>query len=132
MNSNDSGISEARDRLRNKARNEQTSVTLSELLRIAEQENKQLRQENERIKADAERIEWQPIETAPKDGTCILICKATDADGEPIVGETFGLFVHRAAWWDFDNAWIVYNSVFQELPAFFEPTHWMPLPEPPK
>lgn len=25
-----------------------------------------LRQENERLKADAERIEWQPIETAPK------------------------------------------------------------------
>lgn len=46
----DRAITEARSRLRNKAQNEQTSVTFSELLRIAEQENKQLREENERLR----------------------------------------------------------------------------------
>ena len=53
MNSNDSGISEARDRLRNKARNEQTSVALNNLLRLAEEEILRLKEENERLKKDA-------------------------------------------------------------------------------
>lgn len=54
----DRAITEARRRLHNKAQNEQTSVTFSELLRIAEQENKQLREENERLRKDAERYRW--------------------------------------------------------------------------
>ena len=53
MNSNDSGISEARDRLRNKARNEQTSVESNNLLRLAEEEILRLKEENERLKKDA-------------------------------------------------------------------------------
>ena len=31
-----------------------------------------LRQENERLREDAERYRWQPIDTAPKDGTGTL------------------------------------------------------------
>ena len=50
---NDSGISEARDRLRNKARNEQTSVGLNNLLRLAEEEILRLKEENERLRKDA-------------------------------------------------------------------------------
>ena len=53
MNSNDSGISEARDRLRNKPRNEQTSVGLNNLLRLAEEEILRLKEENERLRKDA-------------------------------------------------------------------------------
>ncbi len=77
------------------------------------------------------RGEWQPIETAPKDGTKILICQASDADGKPITGDDFGLFVQRAAWWGEEEGWIVYCSLIQEPTLFFEPTHWMPIPEPP-
>lgn len=76
-------------------------------------------------------MNWQPIETAPKDGTWILLCKATDADGKPITGESFGLFVQRAAWWEVDG-WVDYCAMVRDPNVFFNPTHWMPLPEPPK
>ena len=71
----------------------------------------------------------KPIETAPKDGTHALICRATDADGKPM-GESFGLFVQRAAWWE-GEGWVVYCSMVQEPTCFFEPTHWMEIPPPP-
>ena len=73
--------------------------------------------------------QWQPIETAPKDGTHILVCEApTENDGD------FGLFVQRASWWsdgpdDPDpEGWVVYCSLVKEPRVFFEPTHWMPIP----
>ena len=54
--------------------------------------------------------QWQPIETAPKDGTIIDLW---------VPG--FGRLVDQ--WWD-DGAWsgVVSNS---------EVSHWMPLPSPP-
>ena len=72
---------------------------------------------------------WKPIETAPKDATRILVCKANDADGKPI-DEAFGLFVQRAAWWE-GEGWVVYCSLVREPTCFFEPTHWMEIPPPP-
>lgn len=74
-------------------------------------------------------MEWQPIDTAPKDGrTVICYWPSKDADndvglvGEPIVG------VAR---------WIKPGHQFREHWAFegkwtpYDPTHWMPLPPPP-
>lgn len=60
--------------------------------------------------------EWRPIETAPKDGTLVLLS---------IGGEVhIGLFTNGWGgpdWYDYD-----------EKGAFmFEPTHWMPIPPPP-
>ena len=75
--------------------------------------------------------QWQLIETAPKDGTTILLCQAVNADGKPIRAESWGLFVQVAAWWAGENAWIVYCSLIKEPELHFEPTHWMPLPAPP-
>lgn len=70
--------------------------------------------------------EWQPIETAPKDGTEVLVWALwidpdTDSFGS---GSTF----HKAridkwvrgAWWRTKQS------------PHMQPTHWMPLPEPPK
>jgi hypothetical protein len=60
---------------------------------------------------------WQPIETAPKDGTHILCA---------VPGE---IKVHVfIIWWN-NGGWC--NSL---TPDFITgvPTHWMPLPEPPK
>jgi hypothetical protein len=58
---------------------------------------------------------WRPIETAPRDGTTILVGR-----------------------WDGAMA-TIYNDHWAEEPGCwcdsspsFQPTHWMPLPEPPK
>jgi hypothetical protein len=68
--------------------------------------------------------EWQPIETAPKDNTVLLLCSMEYPENPFIdVGywETY-------AWW----------SGPKEEPCWVwsllegKPTHWMSLPEPPK
>jgi hypothetical protein len=75
--------------------------------------------------------EWQPIETAPKDGTEILLCRAVDADGHSITGKSFGVFCQVAAWWGTER-WVVYCSLIHDPSLHFEPTHWMPLPKAPE
>lgn len=60
--------------------------------------------------------DWQPIETAPKDGT------------EPLVSH--GEFA-SVVWWDeIGSGWIVAALADQSIYAP-NPTHWMPLPAPP-
>jgi len=65
-------------------------------------------------RSTAELEAWQPIETAPKDGTRIIVYRPRDNDYCYHVGED----VWRR------NCW--YKS-----PAMCQPTHWMPLPEAP-
>lgn len=60
--------------------------------------------------------EWQPIETAPKDGTDIL-----GWDGGDITVCRFS----RGSWELSVTGWYAEDSDF-------DPTHWMNLPEPPK
>ena len=63
-------------------------------------------------------MEWQPIETAPKDGTPVL---------------AYGYSPHypdeyftRIQWWaDGIGYWAAHS-------VSIIPTHWMPLPDPPK
>lgn len=57
---------------------------------------------------------WQPIETAPRDGT---ICLVAEPSG----------FVHLAQWCA-DGYWR-YRVTDPDLQ--WKPTHWMPLPPPP-
>lgn len=68
--------------------------------------------------------DWQPIKTAPKDGTRIVIL--CDWDDVAVVGY-FGKprhgtgLPHWRVWWD--------DADFDEA---FEATHWLPLPTPPE
>ena len=62
---------------------------------------------------------WQPIKTAPRDGTPIL-CFTPDYQSE--FSDQSGIDV---LWFD-GGAWL-YNAV----PVTFQPTHWMPLPASP-
>jgi len=65
MNINDSGVAEARDRLRERSQNEATCIALNDMLKDAQKEIVRLREENERLRienialrTDADRIDW--------------------------------------------------------------------------
>ena len=68
-----------------------------------------------------EELEWQPIETAPKDGTRVLLFV-------PPYGPSTGHYKDRSNWGPSASNWYAHAALNKEA----EPTHWMPLPEPPK
>jgi hypothetical protein len=63
---------------------------------------------------------WQRIETAPRDGTYVLVCTVYDnpEDADYEVAQWVERHGLTARWW---------NNEFD-----LKPTHWMPLPGPPK
>lgn len=62
------------------------------------------------------KLEWQPIETAPRTGIALLLAQPWRS------GYDTRLIGHYA------NGWVIHDG--REL-WDVEPTHWMPLPEPP-
>ena len=88
-----------------------------------------LREENERLKADAGLIEWQPIETAPKDKR-ILLYRPTASEWWRVMGGHYDSDEYLKTpkpYWGSDNFGIAKAAQRQN-----PPTHWMPLPESPK
>jgi hypothetical protein len=80
---------------------------------------------------------WRPIELAPKDGTHVFVWTreglgtAWFAEAEDDGPDSMG---HDAGWWAIDlpcdpGRHIGNPAYFRE--AANQPTHWMPLPEPP-
>jgi len=70
-------------------------------------------------------MDWQPIETAPKDGPPILIYDSGDSwsgiiEPEPVI--------YVCVWEGWNKCWVEADG---EQYSVFKPTHWMPLPEPP-
>lgn len=79
-------------------------------------------------------IKWQPIETAPKDGTKILLFQPADKQDE--------LSIETGEWEDYAyKKWYkvgvdmkklrTVNGGYWVCSYIFNPTHWMPLPDPP-
>lgn len=64
-------------------------------------------------------MEWRKIETAPKDGTRILI-----TDGEDVGSAFWGKIRPNEETWTDDGEDSAWGGPY--------PTHWMPLPEMPK
>lgn len=63
---------------------------------------------------------WQPIESAPKDGTLLIGFVPNSALYEVI-------FIRR---WPDDDFWM-HDMANEAVAMDVEPTHWMPLPPPP-
>ena len=66
-------------------------------------------------------MNWQPIETAPKDGTAILLAqKVAEGFGPGVAAGSWQ--THAKVWWGVCGSGLVLHL----------PTHWQPLPEPPQ
>jgi len=70
---------------------------------------------------------WQPIETAPQDGSWVLLCGgrwACDNDWLPPVA---------VAQWEGQGFCAYWSAAVPDQDAAYDsPTHWMPLPPPPE
>lgn len=64
---------------------------------------------------------WQPISTAPRDGTAVLIAEAD--------GNVTACYWSTSVWAD-GGAWI--SELSRSDTVHYHPTHWMPIPPPPK
>jgi len=75
-------------------------------------------------RAEIERLkcQWQPIETAPRDGTYILLGWFLEGGG--------GGHPEVAFWHSTKQLWC--SSRLLNAEGYYSPTHWQPLPEPPK
>lgn len=84
-------------------------------------------------------MEWQPIKTAPKDGSFVLLHIPGGAleTGPVTIGSYWrmdergedGRF-KRGVFWPADwRGWLGMDA--DTTPSWCEPTHWMPLPKPP-
>lgn len=70
-------------------------------------------------------MNWQPIETAPRDGVFILLGYAGSHTSEGRwVGDPSRNHWGETGWFETDE------DVLCEHPS--EPTHWMPIPQPPE
>ena len=71
---------------------------------------------------EEELMDWQPIETAPKDGRWVLVC----GGNWRVIMAWYALNPRiDRAYWKVSDEWDDYEL------ADDQPTHWMPLPEPP-
>lgn len=90
---------------------------------------------------------WQPIETAPRDGTLILLGRAAneehDRDAISVPGRWYDGFEDAPDDMGHDDGFmdVDFNGDFSCGRSFgnpeyqsrgYQPTHWQPLPEPPE
>lgn len=80
-------------------------------------------------------IKWQPIETAPRDASAILVMRDNWPGAKTgRAEECNGHNTYVAQWWADDTSgghWVCYMDMVQDPDCPIEPTHWRPLPAPP-
>jgi hypothetical protein len=81
---------------------------------------------------DRTMTDWQPIESAPKDGTEVLVLymhiKTQCVFNAFYASEEDGWDREDVGWWSYEHSEV--SRI--KLEGFMKPTHWMPLPAPPK
>lgn len=81
-------------------------------------------------------MKWKPIETAPRDGAAVLVMRDIwpgTATGR--AEKCTGYNTYVAQWWGEGGEigeCICYMDMVHEPRCPVDPTHWMPLPEPPE
>ena len=74
---------------------------------------------------------WNPIETAPKDGTRILVSDGNYVDRAWYAVDVPAYFGLRQTAKDFEGWAYMYDDDRSRHVFLSEPTHWQPLPTPP-
>jgi len=121
---------EAVDRAANWLELHWVTPSIPSLLRALAAERDRLQAERDRLRQEAA---WRPINTAPRDKTYILL----GHHGENHHGQNndfaswaaIGFYRAPDPWrrkW-----WILERDGFHPQNSRFEPTHWLPLPQPP-
>lgn len=75
-------------------------------------------------------MEWQPIETAPKDGTRVLLFRPSQYPSATVVAGNFDSDRYASKprpYWTHDLEILWSRTEARKC----QPTHWMPLPKPP-
>ena len=85
--------------------------------RSAYQRAESLKSERDELQAQVKAMEWQPIQTAPND-EIVLLTGEMDGPGDWRIKCGYRDDTTRSGWKIWGASW--------------EPSHWMPLPQPPK
>ncbi|NDD83425.1 DUF551 domain-containing protein [bacterium] len=86
-------------------------------------------------------MKWQPIETAPKDGTLIIAMNIQgyidcvswtrfDTEDKEEIAKKIRIYGSYFGWFHAERVYSGGDMLLEENLSF-EPTHWIPLPKPP-
>jgi hypothetical protein len=69
--------------------------------------------------------DWQPIETAPKDGTPVVLF--THPTENPVVGYWIDLQMYDFPFTGWTTGWKTSSGYNADWDEVYNPTHWLPL-----